>query len=319
MREWFDLKRLNAEVDAEALAHIRKLKNTELARYAEYQSVLDDLPDVQPSRVVIHEDVVKIGRVSDLKSEQQSAQIQSAIESFVPWKKGPFELFGQSIDAEWNSSLKWQRLRPYLPPLKDKVVADIGCHNGYFMFRMLEQNPGLVVGIEPYLKHLFSFDMFQKYIQRPELVFEPCGVEHMPYFGRSFDVVFCMGILYHHTDPVGLCRKIWHSMKPKATLVVDCQGIPGEQPVALVPERRYANAKGVWFLPTESCLHNWLRRAQFSDIKTVFSHQLEVDEQRTTKHAPIPSLAEALDPKDDSLTVEGYPRPRRMYVIARRG
>ena len=46
---------------------------------------------------------------------------------------------------------------------------------------------------------------------------------------------------------------------------------------------------------------------------------LSTDEQRRTKDANIPSLAEALDPEDAGKTVEGYPAPWRYYVRCVRG
>ena len=41
-----------------------------------------------------------------------------------------------------------------------------------------------------------------------------------------FDVVFCLGVLYHVTDPMAMLRTLWKSMAKGATLIVDCQGIP---------------------------------------------------------------------------------------------
>ncbi|MDD9951551.1 MAG: tRNA 5-methoxyuridine(34)/uridine 5-oxyacetic acid(34) synthase CmoB [Zetaproteobacteria bacterium] len=315
---WADLARLGGKVDYGVLEAIRHQKTSELSRYVHLDELIQSLPDVRPSRISLKTDQIAIGSAQDLNASQLQ-QMRCVLKAFMPWKKGPFDFFGIPVDAEWNSALKWQRLLPHLPNLENKWIADIGCHNGYFMFKMAAHNPHLVVGIEPYLKHYYAFNLAQKYLQQENLVFEPCGVENMDAFLHCFDVVFCMGILYHHTDPVGLCRKIWQAMKPGATLVIDCQGIPGNDPIALVPQKRYARAKGVWFLPTESCLHHWLRRAQFSSIRTVFSHELGVDEQRRTAWAPVDSLAESLDPHDPKLTVEGYPRPHRFYVLAQRG
>jgi tRNA (mo5U34)-methyltransferase len=63
-------------------------------------------------------------------------------------------------------------------------------------------------------------------------------------------------------------------------LIVDCQGIPGEEHVALFPQKRYANMKGVYFLPTLETLKIWIRRANFVDAKVIFSEPLSVHEQR---------------------------------------
>jgi tRNA (mo5U34)-methyltransferase len=109
------------------------------------------------------------------------------------------------------------------------------------------------------------------------------------------------------------------ALAPGGELVVDCQGIPGEMPVALTPKKRYAKAKGIWFLPTQTCLEHWIRRAGFQNIRMVFAAPLTVTEQRRTAWANIDSLAEFLNPEDDTQTIEGYPAPWRFYAIATKG
>ena len=260
-------------------------------------------------------DVVQIGRENDL-SAAQNATWQQALEAFRPWKKGPFSLFGTEIDAEWRSDWKWQRILPHIAPLQGRRVADIGCHNGYFMFRMAAQQPKLVIGIEPVAKHFWNFQLLQNVVQQPNLVFELFGVEHMDLYPSFFDTIFCLGILYHHTDPVGLCRKMLGALGKGGQIIVDCQGIPGDEPIALTPRRRYANARGIWFLPTQSCLGNWMTRAGFVNVRCIFAEPLSVEEQRRTMWADVDSLAEFLDPADSSRTIEGYPAPWRYYVVA---
>ena len=187
---------------------------------------------------------------------------------------------------------------------------------------MLEQSPRLVVGIDPNIKAWLEFQVLQHYAQRPELQLEVLdgGELHYP---NTFDVVFCLGVLYHTPDPVGMLRVLWKSMKPKAQLIIDCQGIPvqgaEDNPVALIPRRAYAKGNGMWFLPTPAALRIWLERSNFREIEFFYSEKLTTDEQRSTKWADIPSLAEALDPEDDTKTVEGYPAPWRYYVRCVRG
>jgi tRNA (mo5U34)-methyltransferase len=54
------------------------------------------------------------------------------------------------------------------------VVADVGCANGYFMYRMLEHNPKMVVGIDPNLKAWLEFTAMKKFAgsQADKLQFE---------------------------------------------------------------------------------------------------------------------------------------------------
>jgi len=138
----------------------------------------------------------------------------------------------------------------------------------------------------------------------------------MDLYPGFFDTVFCMGILYHHTDPIGLLKKIFASMAKGGQLIVECQGIPGTEPIALMPASRYANARGFWWLPTRSCLEHWIRRTGFTKVTCFEDLALTNDEQRRSSHAPIDSLDDFLDKDDPTKTAEGYPAPRRFYVSA---
>lgn len=282
---------------------------------ADLPDLLARLSEVRASTLSFNEAVVRIGQREDIPDALQDT-FDHALKLFMPWKKGPFELCGRLIDAEWRSDWKWERIRPHMQPLADKVVADIGCHNGYYMFRMLAERPRRVVGFEPVAKHALAFAFLNGLAQRKELHFEQLGVEHLHLFPRTFDTIFCLGILYHHTDPVGLLRKIRRALRPGGELIVDCQAIPGDEPMALTPAGRYAGASGVWFVPTATCLAQWLKRAGFQKLRTIHQAPLSIDEQRATPWAPIDSLAAFLDPKDLTRTIEGYPAPLRVYMLA---
>jgi tRNA (mo5U34)-methyltransferase len=246
------------------------------------------------------------------------ASVRALLEALCPWKKGPFEVQGVAIDAEWRSDLKWDRVVRHLE-LRGKRVADIGSHNGYFMLRAAEHEPELVVGLEPVFRPQAQWALLQTLAQVPGLESEPLGVADMArVYPEFFDVVLCLGILYHHTDPVGLLRTLAQSMQPGGQLMVDCQGIAGYDSTVLVPEGRYCGARGIWWLPTAPALQAWMRRAGFREVELVYSAPLSTDEQRSTPWAPIKSLCDFLDPRDGTRTIEGYPAPWRHYVRARR-
>lgn len=306
-------------IDREAIAALRADRQASLwtATMQPYQAAVDVLADVAAEQVTLTESVIRIG-TNRILTEAQQVQISAALQTFCPWKKGPFDIFGNVIDSEWRSDWKWERILPHIQPLMGKKVADIGCHNGYFMFRMSVQAPDVVIGFEPVAKHFWNFQLLQNLIRQPNLFFELLGVEHLDLYPRFFDTVFCLGILYHHTDPVGLLRKMHAALVPGGELIIDCQGIPGDLPIALTPQKRYAKARGIWFLPTQSCLENWIKRAGFQQIEVFFAEPLSIQEQRRTPWADVDSLQEFLDPSDPTRTVEGYPAPWRYYVIARR-
>ncbi len=313
---WFD--DLSPKADAEALLALRqdvrrKLDDPRWAPWREAASLVADFPAKDFS---VQDGAVVIGRPDELDAARKLA-LKQALDAFRPWKKGPFTIYGQAIDSEWRSDMKWSRVLPRLGSIQGEVIADIGCHNGYFMYRMLESGAKTVVGFEPVPVHYFNYQLLQTLAPTPSAAFELFGVEQIDHFPETFDTIFCMGILYHHTDPVGLLRKMRSALRPKGRVIIDCQGIAGADPVALTPSGRYAGAGGVWFLPTLSCLQNWIRRAGYGQQEVLYSAPLSTDEQRATDWAEVKSLADFLDPEDPSLTREGYPAPYRHFISAR--
>jgi tRNA (mo5U34)-methyltransferase len=286
-------------------------------QFATFRSSLEALPVVKTKHLVVNQPIIEIGHHDELSTKQHQDLLQ-ALQVFIPWKKGPFKIFGHLIDAEWRSDLKWDRIEPNISTLTGKTIADIGCNNGYFMLRMLAQRPNCVIGFEPYAKHLFTFALLTHFIDQPELFFDLLGMEHLDLFSEAFDTIFCLGILYHHTDPVGLLRKLFSALKPGGEAIIECQGILGDESYALVPAGRYAQARGIWNLPTATCLENWLKRTNFQNVEVFSCQLLSTNEQRATSWAPIKSLVDFLDPNDPSRTIEGYPAPARIYVKAMR-
>ncbi len=280
-----------------------------------YRVPMESLAHLKAQWVDVSGDAVKIGRTDDI-DQKDTELVFTALKDFMPWRKGPFEIFGIPVDAEWRSDRKWQHIAPALPDLKDKVVADIGCSNGYYMFRMTADAPRFVLGFEPFLQHYFAFQTLNRLGGFANLAIETLGVEHIHLFKQSFDVIFLMGILYHHASPITILRNVKEALKPGGTLIVESQIIPGDEPMALFPEGRYAKVPGTYFVPTAPCLRNWLGRAGYDTIELISSYPLSTDEQRRTEWMTFESLADFLDPNDQRLTIEGYPAPHRASFKA---
>ncbi|MBE9503281.1 MAG: tRNA 5-methoxyuridine(34)/uridine 5-oxyacetic acid(34) synthase CmoB [Proteobacteria bacterium] len=282
-----------------------------------YIEAVDKLPEFKSEKVDFSGDVITVGNRGEL-TEDQFDDLHAATKTLLPWRKGPFQLFEHFIDSEWKSNLKWDRVQPHLIDLKGKVVADIGCNNGYYMFRMAHHHPELVVGFDPMPRFQCAFDLVNRFAGFNNLKFELLGAEHVHLFRNLFDTVLCMGVLYHNRNPIQILSGIWESMKPGGQLIIEAQGIPGEGSYALFPEDRYAKARNVWFVPTVECLSNWIKRVGFKDVECFSIEKTTSEEQRKTEYAPWESLDDFLDPNDRSKTVEGYPAPVRICIKARK-
>lgn len=240
---------------------------------------------------------------------------RAQLRAFLPWRKGPFNLLGVEIDTEWRSDWKWQRIRNHITPLENRQVIDIGTGNGYFLYRMLGEGAKLALGIDPTRLFLYQFEIMQKLLPANDAYLLPLRSEHLPAF-VSFDTVFSLGVLYHRRSPVDHITELMSFIRPGGEIVLETLVVPGDAQTILVPRDRYAKMSNVWFLPSTLALENLLNRAGLINIRTVDVNQTSIDEQRATEWMEFQSLKDFLDPKDPSLTAEGYPAPTRAVVIA---
>lgn len=243
--------------------------------------------------------------------------INLLVERLVPWRKGPFNLYGKVIESQWRSDLKWDRVSD-LVDLKGKVIADIGSNNGYYIFRMLEQNPKLVFGFDPVISCYLSYKFLTAGLKTNRASYALCGYQCLDHFNEVFDVVFCMGIIYHHKSPYEILEKIKKSLSNNGTLVLESMIIPGEESQALIPAETYGRAKNVFFLPTVNALLSMLKKTGFRQVEVNSISETSVAEQRRTEYSPYGSIEDFLDPSDNTKTVEGYPAPLRAVVIAKK-
>ena len=320
-KDWLDYyyQQDSKSINIEAL---KELRTTNLPKFKQkmnlpFMDVLNELPSIESSHFNSTNAHVSIGDKNDL-SQEQSSEIKSLAKKLIPWRKGPFNLFDTEVDAEWRSDLKWDRLKTFIPDLKNKKVLDVGCNNGYFMYRMASQNPELVLGIDPIVLNYCQFQFMNHFAKKDNLKFEIWGQDDLIHFDNFFDVVFSMGVIYHHRNPIQQLLQLKKSIKPGGTLILETIGIPGDESYALFPEDRYAKMRNVWFVPTKSCFINWVKKAKFKDIEFLSDSDLNSEEQRLTEWCPPPrqSLDDFLSPEDQSLTIEGHPAPRRFLLKA---
>lgn len=282
-----------------------------------YLGVMERAFSATPSSCDFSADAVAIGRPDDL-SPQQREDLTKLLHELDPWRKGPFNLFGIEIDSEWVSSLKWQRVSRQIAPLTGRKVLDIGCSNGYYLYRMAADRPRLLLGVEPYLTFYFQQQLLQHFARLPDLYCLPVTFEELPPFSGYFDTVFSMGVLYHRRSPFDHLQALREALRPGGELVLETLVIEGAAGQVLVPRDRYARMRNVWFLPSVPELQLWLERAGFLEVRCVDVTMTSTEEQRSTDWMRFESLAQCLDPDDPGKTVEGHPAPRRAIMIARR-
>jgi tRNA (mo5U34)-methyltransferase len=261
---------------------------------------LDDIIDIQIKNI----------------SKDAMQEIEQSAKMMKPWRKGPFKINELLIDSEWRSDKKYNLLAPHFD-LKDKIVGDIGCNNGYYMFRMLSQKPKKIIGFDPSALYYMQFKFLNHFI-KSDIVYELLGVEHLEFYEHKFDLLFCLGVLYHRSDPAATLKSLFKSLNEGGELILDTFMIDGDDEVALCPRDRYSKIPNIYFIPTVNTLKNWCFRAGFCEIEVLNIIKTEYDEQRKTPWIDTQSLEDFLDPNESSRTVEGYPAPKRVYIKAKK-
>lgn len=283
--------------------------------FAKWQTVLDNLPVITPSIVNLNTATIQVGVHGQIDPVQKH-ELEIQLRRLHPWRKGPFELFGITIDTEWRSDWKWDRLKDHISPLAGRVVLDVGCGSGYHCWRMAGAGARQVVGIEPMLLYLMQYQVLQKYIQHPNVHVIPLGTADMPEKLALFDTIFSMGLLYHQRNPYEHLHALKNWMRPGGELIMETLVIDAQEGEILVPQERYASMRNVWSIPSVETLQHWLADCGYSNIRCVDVTVTSHDEQRATSWMQFQSLRDFLNPADPTRTIEGYPAPRRAILIA---
>ncbi|GHB28797.1 tRNA 5-methoxyuridine(34)/uridine 5-oxyacetic acid(34) synthase CmoB [Salinicola rhizosphaerae] len=282
-----------------------------------WEKAVAKLPTLPAQRAVdLNADHVSV----DLElTDAERRRCENLLRILMPWRKGPYRLGGITIETEWHSDWKWQRVAPHLSPLAGRRILDVGGGNGYHAWRMAGAGAAFVLVIDPSPRFYCQFQAVRHFIGDADAHrthFLPVGIEDVPARLEAFDTVFSMGVLYHRPSPLEHLQQLKDALAPGGELVLETLVVEGDEQTVFMPGERYASMPNVYFLPSSRALIHWLERVGFDDVRCVDETVTTLDEQRTTDWMTFHSLADFLDPEDRTRTIEGYPAPRRATLIA---
>ena len=264
-----------------------------------------------------------------LRNPANPLQIESELQ------KGPFRIDGVFIDSHWNSHAKWQVLQPILEQHlhilhhRKLKLADVGANNGYYLFRLIHWLESINAGWISSDRHCLAIDPVQDFedqfrflhslLSHYPVEFRRAGWQSLgPPASSAFDMILCMGVLYHHTDPFEMLRRLHAALRKGGCLILETMVVESrgdKVPYALLPKGRYAGASGIWLVPDlialEAMMHRtgW-HKVQICHVRDAFDEQKRMNE--------FPSYREMLNLEniENPLTIEGLPAHRRDFLTA---
>ena len=306
------LTRLPADLEA-------FLKSAEGQEFRRYEKILERTRSLHADTLNLNQPYVSFGRGEDITPGQHQ-MLRALYREMMPWRKGPYEFFGEKAESEWRSFMKWDRLIKGITPLAGRKILDIGCGNGYHMWRMLGEGAERVVGIDPCALFTAQFELFKRAVPediQKKIHLLPLGIEQLPQL-EAFDTVFSMGVLYHRRSAVDHLMQLQSQLVPGGELVLETMVIEGDEQTVLIPKDRYAKMPNIWYIPSISSLENLLNRCGYINVKLIDVCMTTTEEQRRTELMITESLEDFLDPQDHTRTIEGYQAPTRAVFTAQK-
>jgi tRNA (mo5U34)-methyltransferase len=180
-------------------------------------------------------------------------------------------------------SAKWNRFAHSIPQdLRGRTVLDIGSNAGFYAIEMKRRGADRVVAMEPDPRYLAQAK-FAAEVSDCDIEFRQCSIYDLPSLRETFDIVLCMGVVYHLRYPLlalDLIRRyavgellIFQSMLRGSTEVEPLRDdYPFEEqhifsaggfPRMSFIEHRYAGDPTNWWVPNLACAMAMLRSAGF--------------------------------------------------------
>ncbi|PAF50206.1 hypothetical protein BKH43_05580 [Helicobacter sp. 13S00401-1] len=228
-----------------------------------------------------------------------SKEVKDYILALKPWRKGPFFLDSYFIDSEWQSFIKLSALLKVVKAsdinLADSDIIDIGANNAYYAFELALKGAKSITCLDPSGRFYKQFEFINLLANFKNINYRLLGIEDSHLLQKSFDLVLCLGVLYHRKDPLNTLKELFNITKKDGALILETLIINSKSPLSYTPYPTYAGMKNVYFLFSPSALVNLSLHAGFKNCDLVHKSYTTSKEQRSTPFIDSKSLGDNIE------------------------
>ena len=194
---------------------------------------------------------------------------------------------------------RWAHIKPWFEELKGKSCLDVGCSSGFFSLKAMEMGAASVLGVDSgeQVRAIEQARLAAETLMLPAH-FQSVSVYDLAQLGRTFDVVFFMGVLYHLRHPLLALEALRQVCT--GTLILQTITTPSSARLAELPDvsknvqlnsaqmndSRFPSAQFIegglagdescWFVPNVEGVAAMLRSSGFKPKDFVFPNVQEV-------------------------------------------
>ena len=155
--------------------------------------------------------------------------------------------------------------------LGDSTVVDLGCHCGVMSLDMAQRGAKFVRGIEVREQNLAQAEFLRRYYRIPNVEFVQRDVGSLE-DDQSYDVVMCLGLLYHVVQPIDLLEYCYRQSRKMAVIDTVCHKHPISAYHVVSGKNTDVAIEGTRTIelhPTYRALIDTMREVGFDDIVEV--------------------------------------------------
>ena len=181
----------------------------------------------------------------------------------------------QTRDSVPHLKNLWHAIDSTLPlDLKGYSVLDIGCNAGFFSTSMKRKNADFVVGIDTSPEYIKQAE-YVRDLLRLDIDYSLLTIYDLPALERSFNIVLCLGVIYHVIDPFNAARSVWNVTKDVAIIESAVTVDKSERPVWEFVFPGYDNTDQErcynWWFPNEAGMKQLFLKAGFGSVETIYN------------------------------------------------